>query len=347
MALTDDNSNGLSVSMPVQPMGSGYGGYSYPMAYPVMPYSGGFGGGFGDNFGGDWIILFLFAMMFGGGWGGMGGFGGWGGGFGNMFEFPWLLNGQQNVLNGVNANTNAGFNQAALTSAIGDLNNTVVSGLGDVQLGIAGVNQNVCQTGSAITNAVNQGFASTNLGMCQGFNGVTNAVTGAQNAISQQMYSNELASLNRSFAEQTANTQGFNSVQSQLAQNGYNQAAGTADIKYTIATEACNTRAANTANTQAILDKLCQLELDNYKNQVDAKNDQIAQLRQEVLYARGQASQVDQTARILAGQAAEIDGVYNRLKNCPVNTVPVYGNQPIFTCPQSGNNYGCGCGAVT
>ena len=346
MALTDENGGNFNVSMPVQPMGGGYGGYSYPMAYPVMPYSGGFGGGFGDNFGGDWIILFLFAMMFGGGWGGMGSFGGWGGGFGGMYEFPWLLNGQQNVLNGVNANTNAGFNQAALTSAIGDLNNTVVSGFGDVQLGIAGVNQNVCQTGAGITSAVNQGFASTNLGMCQGFNGVTNAVTGAQNAISQQMYSNELASLNRSFAEQTANTQGFNSVQSQLAQNGYNQAAGTADIKYTIATEACNTRAANTANTQAILDKLCQLELDNYKNQVDAKNDQIAQLRQEVLYARGQASQVDQTARILAGQAAEIDGVYNRLKNCPVNTVPVYGNQPIFTCPQSGNNYGCGCGAV-
>ena len=339
MALTDDNSNGLSVSMPVQPMGSGYGGYSYPMAYPVMPYGG--NNGF-DGIGGDWIILFLFAMMFGGGWGGMGGFGGWGGGFGGTYEFPWLLNGQ----NMINANTNSGFNQAALTSAIGDLNNTVVSGFGDVQLGIAGVNQNVCQTGSAITNAVNQGFASTNLGMCQGFNGVTNAVTGAQNAISQQMYSNELASLNRSFAEQTANTQGFNSVQAQLAQCGCDNRLATNDLKYTIATEACNTRAANTANTQAILDKLCQLELDNYKNQVDAKNDQIAQLRQEVLYARGQASQVDQTARILAGQAAEIDGVYNRLKNCPVNTVPVYGNQPIFTCPQSSNSFGCGCGAA-
>ena len=339
MALTDDNSNGLSVSMPVQPMGSGYGGYSYPMAYPVMPYGG--NNGF-DGIGGDWIILFLFAMMFGGGWGGMGGFGGWGGGFGGMYEFPWLLNGQ----NMINANTNTGFNQAALTSASGDLNNTVVSGFGDVQLGIAGVNQNVCQTGSAITNAVNQGFASTNLGMCQGFNGVTNAVTGAQNAISQQMYSNELASLNRSFAEQTANTQGFNSVQAQLAQCGCDNRLATNDLKYTIATEACNTRAANTANTQAILDKLCQLELDNYKNQVDAKNDQIAQLRQEVLYARGQASQVDQTARILAGQAAEIDGVYNRLKNCPVNTVPVYGNQPIFTCPQSSNSFGCGCGAA-
>jgi hypothetical protein len=55
-----------------------------------------------------------------------------------------------------------------------------------------------------------------------------------------------------------------------------------------------------------------------------------------------QASQTAQTAQILAGQAAEIDGVYNRLKNCPVPSMPVYGNQPIFTC--GGNNGGCGCG---
>ena len=357
MALTDENGGNFNVSMPVQPMGSGYGGYSYPMAYPVMPYSGGFGGGFGDNFGGDWIILFLFAMMFGGGWGGMGGFGGWGGGFGNMFEFPWLLNGQQNVLNGVNANTNAGFNQAALTSAIGDLNNTVVSGFGDVQLGIAGVNQNVCQTGSAITNAVNQGFANTNLNMCQGFNGVTNAVTGAQNAISQQMYSNELASLNRSFAEQTANTQGFNNVQSQLAQCCCDNRLATNDLKYTIATEACADRANSTQNTQSILnlvnsgiqsikDQLCQ-------DKIDAKNDEIAQLRQEILYTRGQAaaesiyqrgqnSQDVQTAQILAGQAAIPGQVYTRLNECPVSTVPVYGRQPIFTC-----NNGCGCSGAT
>ena len=336
MALTDDNSNGLSVSMPVQPMG-GYGSYGAYPAYPVMPYGG--NNGF-DGIGGDWIILFLFAMMFGGGWGGMGGFGGWGGGFGGMYEFPWLLNGQ----NMINANTNSGFNQAATQSALGDLSNAVISGFGDVQLGIAGVNQNICQSTGQIQNA-----------MCQGFNGVTNAVTGAQNALAQQMYSNEIANLNRSFAEQTANAQGFNSVQSQLAQNGYNQAAGTADIKYTIATEACADRANSTQNTQSILnlvnqgiqsikDQLCQ-------DKIDAKNDEIAQLRQEILYTRGQAaaeniytrgqaSQDVQTAQILAGQAAIPGQVYTRLSECPVSTVPVYGRQPIFTC----NNNGCGCG---
>jgi hypothetical protein len=67
-------------------------------------------------------------------------------------------------------------------------------------------------------------------------------------------------------------------------------------------------------------------------DKIDAKNDEIAQLRQELLYARGQASQVTQNSNI-------INGVYEALSRCPVGTVPVYGEQPIFTC----NNNGCGC----
>ena len=54
------------------------------------------------------------------------------------------------------------------------------------------------------------------------------------------------------------------------------------------------------------------------------------------------ASQTAQTAQILHGQTAEVDALYNRLKNCPVPAQPVYGSQPIFTC---GGNGGCGCGA--
>ena len=154
--------------------------------------------------------------------------------------------------------------------------------------------------------------------------------------------SRQMANMNQNFANQTAIMQGFNATQAQLAQCCCDNRLATNDLKYTIATEACADRAASTANTQLILDKLCQLELDNYKNQLDSKNDTIAQLRQEVLYARGQASQDVQTAAILAGQTNEVDALYNRLSNCPVNTVPVYGRQPIFTC--GGNNGSCGCG---
>lgn len=334
MAIQDESN---TMVMPVQPMG----GNCYN--------SGGCGGLFG---GGDsWLgILFLIALL-NGGWGGFGGCGGFGGGYGAMMGmgmmdggfglYPWLNNSQS---------INDGFRTQALGTQVGGIQNSITAGFGDVQTalcgGFAGVNQNVSNSTAAIQNS-----------LCNGFNGVNTSINAAQNALAQQMYSNQLSDLERSFAAQAASTQGMNSIQAQLAQNGYNQATNTANLKYTIATENCadrtqamqNTRDiidAQARSTQAVLDKLCQLELDNYKNQVDAKNDQIAQLRQEVLYARGQASQVDRTARILAGQAAEIDGVYNRLKNCPVNTVPVYGNQPIFTCPQSSNSFGCGCGSV-
>ena len=295
MALTDDG--GSNMVMPVSPMG--YGGYG--------------NGGFGGDWSG-WIILFLIFSMFGNGGWGMGGFGG-----GQLgFDFPWLLNGQQNVLNGVNANTNAGFNQAAMQSAISGLQNSVTSGFGDVQLGIAGVNQAICQTG----------------------NGIVAAVTGAQNAISQQMYSNEIANLNRSFAEQTANAQGFNALQGQLAQCCCDNRLATVQTQNVIQSEAATTRAANSTNTQAILDKLCQLELDNARSQVAAEQRENANLRAELMYSRGQASQIDQTAQIRAGQTATANQMIAELRSCPIPSQPVYGNQAIFSCP---NNGGCGC----
>lgn len=273
------------------------------MTMPVAPTAGNGGfGGFGND--GWWIILLLLAMNGGYGFGGMGAYGMMGG-FGGMYEFPWLLNGQ----NGINANINNSFDNAAIRSSLGDLSTAMTSGFGNVQNSL-----------------------------CGGFAGVNASVNNAQNAIVQQMYSGQLSNLERSFNVQNATTGGFNNISAQVAQGFNNNIAATSDVKYTIATEACNTRAANTSNTQVILDKLCQLELDGYKQQLDVKNDTIAQLRQEVLYARGQASQDVQTARILAGQTAEVDALYNRLSNCPVSTVPVYGRQPIFTC----NNGDCG-----
>lgn len=139
-------------------------------------------------------------------------------------------------------------------------------------------------------------------------------------------------------ARQMANMQSLFGLQSAVEMSGCDTRAGIADVKYTIATEACNTRNNDTQNTQSILNSI-QGGIQSIKDQlcqdkIDAKNDEIAQLRQENLYARGQASQIAQNSQI-------IDGIYNRLNQCPVGTVPVYGEQPIFTC---NNNNGCGCG---
>jgi hypothetical protein len=119
----------------------------------------------------------------------------------------------------------------------------------------------------------------------------------------------------------------------------------TQDLKATVISENCADRealsngirdiiASQTAGTQRILDQLCQ-------DKIDAKNDKIVDLQRELLMKDLQASQIAQTATLRAGQEREVDALYERLKNCPVGTTPVYGNQPIFTCP---NNLGAGCG---
>lgn len=285
------------------------------MVMPVAPMYG--GGGMG-GFGGDWgslIVLFLIAAMFGG-------FGGFGGGFGGGFngglgyDFPWLLNGQ----NGINNNVSDGFRTAQLSDAVTS-----------VRDGVNGLATQLCGCCGDIQ-----------MGMANGFAGTTAAITGAQNALAQQMYSNELNSLNRSFAEQTANMQGFNGV-----------TAGIADTKYTIATEACATRNTDIENThaiidsqnrgiQAIMDKLCALELDGVKSQLAQAQRENTGLQNQLNMATMAASQAAQTATFQQGLNNEVDALYNRLSNCPVPTVPVYGRQPIFTC-----NNSCGCGNNT
>ena len=264
---------------------------------PVAPaYGNGFGG-MGDDI---WLILILLFAFGGGGWG-MGGFGG---GFGGMYEFPWLLNGQ----NGINANTNAGFNQQAITSGISGLQNSITSGFGDVQLGIAGVNQNICQTGSGITQAVANGFAQAEI---------------ANNA-------RQIADMQQNFANQTATLQGFNGIQGQLSQCCCDNRLATVQTQNVVTSEGAATRAAIQNQTQAILDKLCQQE-------IEAKNDTINQLRSELLYARGQASQDIQTAAIQAGQRGLANEVEQYVAPRPI---PSY----VVPSPYT-NNCGCACAA--
>ena len=159
--------------------------------------------------------------------------------------------------------------------------------------------------------------------------------------------------LRKIFAAQTANTAALTGIQAQIAQNSNAATAGIADLKYTVATENCadrtaaaqNTRdiiEAQTNGTRAILDKLCQLELDGVKAQVDAKNDRISELQTQLNMASLRESQTAQNAFIQQGFANEVDQLYNRLNNCPVPSTPVYGRTPIFTC--GGNGTGCGCG---
>ena len=169
------------------------------------------------------------------------------------------------------------------------------------------------------------GFAGVNASICNGFSQAEIAENGRQMANMQQMFdlSNQLSTCcceNRLATCQTNNT-----IQNEGNMTRFADANNTRDIIDT----------AN-RNNQMILDKLCQLELD-------AKNDKIDDLERQLTMANLSASQIAQTAQIQQGQVAEVDALYQRLKDCPVGTMPVYGSQPIFTCGGN-NNGGCGCG---
>lgn len=292
----------MNTTMLVQPSG----GINY----------GNMGGGiFGND--GLWLLLVL---LLGGGWGGFGGFGMGGAmmGMGMMDGFslyPWLNNSQ---------NINDGFRDQMLNSNVTSIRD-----------GVQGLSTQLCQC-----------CGDMRYDLANSTNGIQNSIFGAQVAIGQQLNANEMANLNRSFAEQSANQQGFNGVQAQLAQNGFAQQAGTADLKYTIATENCADRYEAAQNTQSIITALTagiqSIKDDLCQDRLEAERRENANLRSELMYARGQASQVDQTAQLRASQLAANTALLNELRSCPIPAQAVYGNQPVFTCSPN-NNCGCGC----
>jgi hypothetical protein len=266
-------------------------------AYPVMYGNGGYGNG--GFLGGDgiWAIL-LFALLFGNGGWGNGGFGFGGNGFDN--GYAWLSNGQKEIMQ----NTNNGFDTLHLSNQLDTVNS-----------GIYSLSNQLCNCCADMQQTVSNGFF--------------NAEISANNR--------QMADMNQNFA-----------LSQQLSNASADNRLGIANLNSTILSENCADRAAladglkdvlinQTANTQRILDQLC-------NDKIDAKNEKIADLERQLSMKDLQASQIAQNAFISKGFADEVDALYNRLSNCPVPSTPVYGRTPIFTCP---NNNGCGCGFNT
>lgn len=273
-------------------------GNAFP--YPVYPMMGGFGGngGFG-GFGGDGALwlIVLLALIWGNN--GNNGFGGFGG---NSFDngYAWLSNGQKEIMN----NTNNGFDTLHLSNQI--------EGTRD---GINALSNQLCNCCADMNQTVSNGF-----------------------------FNAEIAAANR----QMANMNTAFDLSRQFADCCCENRLGLADLKSTVLSENCADRAAladglkdvlinQTANTQRILDQLC-------NDKIDEKNDKIRDLERQLSMKDLQASQIAQNSFIAQGFANEVDALYNRLANCPVPSTPVYGRTPIFTCPQ---NNGCGCGFNT
>lgn len=178
-------------------------------------------------------------------------------------------------------------------------------------------------------SAVMSGLNGISTNLCNGFANVANGFAQAEISANAR----QMADMNQNFAMQSA-------LQNCCCENR----SGLADLKYTVATEACADRnaistalrdvlEANNASTQRILDTMCQ-------DKIDAKNETIAMLRQQLQMAQLSASQGAQTAQILADNAAQTFALEQYLAPVPK---PAYIVQNPNCCSQ---NFGCGCGAA-
>lgn len=182
--------------------------------------------------------------------------------------------------------------------------------LNNLQGGINAIQQGVCDSTYALNNAITNGFNNTNMGMMQGFNGVE---------------------------------RGFCNLSAQLAQCCCDNREAIAQVRYDMATQACDTRntiqnstrdiiEGQNAGTRAILDFLTQ--------------DKIASLQAENQSLKFQASQTAQNAYITASQDAQTAELIRRLgADCPQPAYVVQPPQPV-TFPNfcnTGCNSGCGC----
>lgn len=251
----------------------------------------------GNGWGGDgawliWIVL-IFAMF---GWGGNG-FGGFGG------------------------NAGGALTRADLCS---DMN------FSQLENGVRGISQGICDSTFALNNAITSGFAGVNNAVCDlGYTLNTNIMQG--NFGLQQAINNA----------SVANMQGQNALQSQLASCCCETQRAIDGVNYNMATNTCaitnqmnnNTRdiiESQNAGTRAILDYLC--------------NDKISTLQNENQALRLAASQANQNAAIGAMIDASTANIIRRTGNdCPIPAYVVPNPNCCYN-PTVAFNSGCGCG---
>lgn len=192
---------------------------------------------------------------------------------------------------------------------------------------------------------------NTDAGVQRGFDtaSLTSQLTGIQNSITNGFSTSEISACNRamndlerSFATQTAITNGLTNVSSQLANCCCENRLATANLSALVQSENCADREAlsngirdlitnQNAGTQRILDQLC-------ADKIDAKNERIADLERQLTMANLSASQTAQTAQLLADNNRQTVALEQYLNPVPV---PAYIVQNPNCCSQ--NTCGCGC----
>ncbi len=166
-----------------------------------------------------------------------------------------------------------------------------------------------------ITNGLCDGFYAVNNSMLTGFNGINTNIMQTGYGIQQAIN-----------ADTVANMQNTNALQAQIANCCCENREGQAQIRYDMATEACQTRQAIADSTRSILDYLCQ--------------DKIATLTAENNDLRRAASQDRQNALLTTAMSAQTNQIIDAVRPTPV---PAYPASNLYGYAGCGCNTGCGC----
>lgn len=245
--------------------------------------------GSNDSFGfgnGGWMWIFLIFVLFGFGGRGFGGFGG---------------------------------GQDWQRSSVQD-NYVLASDFANVERKIDGVNNGLCDGFYAMNTGMLNGFNGINAGMLNGFNGVSTGMMqqgyetrNAINGIGQQL-ANCCCEVREGIAGVNYNAaMNMNGLQKQISDCCCENRAAIAQVRYDMSQNTRDIVEASNANTRAILDYMCQKEI----NTLTRENDSL----------RLKASQAEQNSALIAA-----------LRPAPIPSYTV--SNPYCCTPQPT----CGCG---
>ena len=191
------------------------------------------------------------------------------------------------------------------------------------------MNQAEITTGGFQNAATNQAISSLQNSVTSGFGDVQNALCSGFGQAEISANARQMADMQQMFGIQT-------SLQNCCCENR----AGLADLKFTVAQEACADRqsvndalrdvlTANTANTQRILDQMC-------ADKIDSKNEKIADLERQLTMAQLVANNNAQTQTLLADNFAQTNALEQYLAPVPK---PAYIVQNPNCCSSGCGNF--------
>ena len=286
---------------------------------------------FGCNGGWMWVIFLFFLYPFmrnGGLWGNNDG------SSGNLSSLGNLVNndaGRELLMQAINGNGNALRDLAAM------LNTSTSS----VQQAICGVNNSITQLGGQVGMSGQQVINAIQLGNQNLAAQLASCCCDIRNTVTQGNYENQIATLQQTQTIQNGQNFINRSIERGFSDTAYAFRDQTCQIGSAIQNSTQQIKDATTAQTNAIITKLDNMERTSLMDKIDAQREMISTLKTNANIAAQNAA----TQQAIAAATAPLAAQLAEIKCAQPNTVTVpyypFSIQPNCCCGSSVNYGGC------